>query len=99
MLTVEKPTIDLGVLQYGKPHTFECLITNTLGKDMIINKVQVSCNSCTKATFVKKLEGNKEAPLKITFTPGSVGNQSKWVDVVYDSDQKLRIEFKAVVNG
>lgn len=99
MLISDKPTIDLGTIKFGQIYEFEYEITNTLGKDMIINKVQVSCSSCTKATMPRKIKGKQKAILKVTYTPGAVGNSNKWIDILYDGDQHLRITFKAVVNG
>lgn len=99
MLTAKESTIDLGTLEFGKVYQFTYDITNSLNKDMAINKLQVSCTSCTEAKFVKSVKGNATETLKVTYTPGSVGNQSKWVDIVYDNDQRLRVQFKAVVNG
>lgn len=99
MLIASEQVKDLGVIEFGKVYDFEIEITNTLGKDMIVNKVQVSCASCTKATLPRKIKGNESAKMKVTFTPGITGNTSKWIDVIYDTDQTLRVNFKAVVNG
>lgn len=99
MLTVDKTTIDLGTLKYGKTYTFKYMVTNNSPKNMVINKLQTSCSSCTKATMSKLLKENQTTEMKVTYTPGSVGNQLKWVDIIYDSDQHLRVEFKAIVNG
>lgn len=99
MLTTNEQLKDLGIIEFGKVYNFEFDIINTLGKDMIINKVQVSCTSCTKATLPRKIKGNESAKMKVTFTPGITGNTSKWIDIIYDNDQVLRVNFKAVVNG
>lgn len=99
MLTVDKKELDLGTITFGKVYDFEYEITNTLGKDMVINKIQVSCSSCTTATLPRKIKGGNSAKMKVKFTPGVVGNASKWIDIIYDTDQVLRVNFKAVVNG
>lgn len=99
MLKALEETIDLGTIEYGKVYNFHYEIVNESPKDLVINKIQVSCTSCTQGKFVNKLAAGAKDKLKVTYTPGSVGNQSKWVDVVYDNDQRLRVQFKAVVNG
>src|SRR5688572_29944964 len=99
MLTTNKELIDLGTINFGKVYNFEYEITNTLSKDMVIDKIRTSCSSCTSATLPKKIKGNSTAALKVTFTPGVTGNASKHVDVLYDNDQVLRVSFKAVVNA
>ena len=99
MLTVKQNELDLGTIQFGKVQNFEFEFTNTLPKDMVINKIQVSCTSCTVATMTKKIKGNQSATMKVQYTPGAVGLSNKWIDVVYDGDQVIRVKFKAVVNG
>ena len=99
MLIAKEELKDLGTIQFGQVYNFEFDIENTLEKDMVINKVQVSCNSCTKATITKKIKGKEKATLKVTFTPGAVGSTNKWIDIRYDTDQILRVKFKATVNG
>ena len=91
-------TKDLGTLKFGQVYNFEFDITNTLPKDMVIDKVQVSCSSCTTATMDKKVKGNSTAKLKVTYTPGVVGPTSKSVNIKYDKDQVLTVQFKGVVN-
>lgn len=99
MLTTKTETVDLGVIKFGKVYEFEYEIANTIGKDMLINKVQVSCSSCTSATLPKKIKGNDTAIMKVKYTPGTVGNALKYINILYDNDQVLRVNFKAVVNG
>lgn len=99
MLKVDKKEIDLGTIQFGKVYNFEYEITNTVGKDLKVDKLQVSCQSCTKATMPSKIKGNESAKMKVTYTPGAIGNTLKYVDIMYDNDQVLRVTFKAVVNG
>lgn len=99
MLTANKELIDLGTIQFGKVYNFECEITNTLDKDMVIDKIRTSCSSCTKATLAKKIKGKSSEVLKVTFTPGVTGNTSKYVDILYDNDQVLRVNFKASVDA
>jgi len=99
MLKVNEEVKDLGTIQYGTVHSFEIEVENTTAKDVPINKVQVSCSSCTKATITKLIKGSSKEKLKVTFTPGVVGQTNKWVDLIYDGDQTLRIKFKALVNG
>ena len=99
MLRAKEELKDLGTIQFGQVYNFEFEIENTLDKDMVINKVQVSCNSCTTATITKKIKGKEKATLKVTFTPGVTGISNKWIDIRYDTDQILRVKFKAIVNG
>jgi hypothetical protein len=98
MLTLKQEVVDLGMVKFGSPRTFEVEVTNTLGKDMPVNRLQVSCSSCTKAHLPTKIKGNETVMMKITYTPGIVGETSKYVDVVYDKDQVLRVKFKATVH-
>ena len=98
MLKSTIDVLDLGTLQYGKVYDFEFDIINSSPKDMSIDKIQASCNSCTKATMSKKVKGNETGKMKVTYTPGVTGTTSKWIDVVYDRDQVLRVHFKALVN-
>lgn len=99
MLKVDKEEIDLGTVQFGKVYEFDYEVTNTIEKDSVINKVQTSCSSCTKAAITKKIKGNETTKLHITYTPGAVGSANKKVTVFYDTDQVLVVKFKAIVNG
>jgi len=99
MLTVDKEEIDLGTVQFGKVYEFEYEVTNTQAKDAVVNRVQASCSSCTKANITKRIKGNETVKMKVTYTPGAVGKSSKRIDVVYDNDQILKVSFKAIVNG
>ena len=98
MLKVNQQLIDLGTIKFGKVYTFEYEITNTVGNDIPIDKVRVSCSSCTQATLPKKIKGNETVTMKVTYTPGVIGPTSKAVDVLYDGDQVLKVQFKAEVN-
>lgn len=91
-------TKDLGALKFGQVYNFEFDITNTLEKDMVINKIQVSCSSCTTATMDRKVRGNTTAKLKVIYTPGALGTTSKTVTIRYDKDQLLTVTFKGVVH-
>lgn len=97
MLIVKEEIKDIGNVVFGRPVTFEIEVHNTLEKDMIVNKVQVSCASCTTATMPKKVRGKESVNMKVTYKPGVLGNIAKWVDIVYDNDQLLRVKFKGVV--
>lgn len=99
MLTVDNTEIDLGTIQFGKVYEFEYTLTNTVGKDMVINSLKPSCSSCTKASITKKIKGNDSAKMKVTYTPGAVGKALKSIDILYDGDQYLKVTFKAMVNG
>ena len=98
MLKANVEPFDIGEMKFGKSYDFTFEVTNELDKDMVINKIQVSCNSCTKATMPNKVKGNQTAKVNVKFTPGVTGNVSKWIDIRYDDDQVLRLKFIGVVN-
>ena len=98
MLKAKEVEKDLGIIKFGQIYNFEFDIENTLEKDMVINKLQVSCSSCTTATLPKKLKGLSKSKMKVTYKPGVAGTASKWIDIIYDGDQVLRVKFKAIVN-
>ena len=99
MLRAIEEIKDLGTVKYGQTYNFEMEVENTLEKDMIINKLAVSCSSCTTATMDRKVKGLQKAKVKVTYKPGVVGNSQKWIDIRYDNDQVLRLNFKAMVNA
>jgi hypothetical protein len=99
MLIATEQLKDLGTVNFGQIQNFEFEIENTLEKDMVINKIQVSCTSCTTATMPKKVRGKEKVIMKVTYKPGAVGKTNKWIDIRYDGDQILRVNFKALVNG
>lgn len=98
MLKAKEELKDLGTIKFGQVYNFEFEIENTLEKDMVINKVQVSCSSCTTATMPKKVKGKEKVIMKVTYKPGTTGTTSKWIDIRYDGDQVLRVNFKAAID-
>lgn len=94
MLVADTPNIDLGSIKFGKPLKFTYTIRNTGDKDVKIKKLSVGCGSCTVATIQPDLvKASSQGTVNVTFTPGSIGIQKKWVDVLYDNTS-LRLEFR-----
>lgn len=104
MLTTFQQEISLGELKYGQPKDFTFDIQNESDKPIMVQKVVLSCGSCTKASINKqKIEPNGSAMVNATFTPGSTGIQSKKISVVYHNLEgekgTLDLKFKATVSG
>ncbi len=98
MLETSIHTKELGRLKYGKPTSFTFSVKNTGSNQLEINKLVVGCGSCTKATVPKTtLQPNEEVDVKVVFTPGSTGKQTKYISVRYDDSKVLRLEFTADV--
>lgn len=100
MLTAQESTRNLGKLRYGKANSFTFILKNEGNKDIKIDKVVVGCGSCTKATLNKTdLVPNEEVPLKVVFTPGSTGAQTKHITVRYEETKTLSLTFTAQVHA
>lgn len=98
-LKAKEPTKDLGEIKLGQVYNFEYEIENTLPTDVKIDKVQTSCSSCTSAKIDSSIKGNSTNLLKVTFTPGVLGQTTKRVSIMYDKGSVLVVDFKGVVNG
>lgn len=104
MLTAFKEEINLGNIRFGQPYDFVYEVENDSNEEIRVQKVVLSCGSCTKASINKqKIEPKGSAMVNATFTPGSTGVQSKKISVVYKDSQEqqktLDLKFKATVSG
>jgi len=100
MLSTAKPTIDLGSLKYGKPHSFTYEIKNDSPNPITVDKVIVGCGSCTTASMNRSLfQPGDTATLKATFTPGSTGKQLKTIQIKQKDGSVLKLEFTADVHS
>jgi hypothetical protein len=98
MLTTTEPTRDLGRLKFGKAEKFTIPIKNEGDSAVKIDKLILGCGSCTEASSPKTmLFPDEEVQINVKFTPGSVGNQKKYIQVRYDGNQILKLEFTAEV--
>lgn len=98
MLTTQEPTKDLGVLKYGKSENFNYVLKNESSEPLHIEKVIVGCGSCTTAKVYKtNINPGDTTILQASFTPGSTGKQTKYIQVRYNSDSILKLEFTADV--
>lgn len=97
MLQTNQQKKDLGSLKFGQPYTFFYEITNPTSTPVTVTKLVMGCNSCTKA-FIENniIPPNSSTKINVTFTPGSTGLQSKYIDVLY-SGQSLSLKFTAKV--
>jgi len=96
MLIAETNNIDLGRIQFGKPHTFQIPVTNKGGKTISITKVAVGCTSCTKAHIAgNRMDPGQTKNVNVTFTPGTLGPQKKSIIVYWDTTSILKLEFTA----
>lgn len=96
MLVAQEPTKSLGKVKFGKPTNFSYCLENTGDRTIEINKLIVGCNSCTKA-YTKKtsLKSGESTTIEVTFTPGSLGEQKKWITVRWNETQDLKLSFTA----
>lgn len=98
MLASKEFKKDLGKLKFGKVIGFSFNLKNESQSPIEIVKVTVGCGACTKASCNKtNLKPNEEAEIFATFTPGRLGQQTKHINVHYDTDSVLKLEFMADV--
>jgi len=101
MLKVDEEEKYLGNLKFGEPHNFKYIITNSGNETIVITKIILGCNSCTKASIVKQMLGyGQDTILDVTYTPGSTGLTSKDVILQYTDGiqpEQLKLKFKAQV--
>lgn len=96
MLITNQPKKDLGKIKFGQPHSFTYEVTNTGDAPLEISKIVVGCNSCTKASTSKtKLKPEEASTINVTFTPGSIGSQKKFLVVKWNETQRLELSFIA----
>jgi hypothetical protein len=102
MLKADQHEKFLGNLKFGEPHNFKYIITNSGDKTVVITKIVLGCNSCTKASIVKQVLGhNQDTELDVIYTPGSTGITSKDIIVQYNNGDKaehLNLKFKAQID-
>lgn len=96
MLTATPTSIDLGRIPFGKANTFHFTVTNNGKVPIQITKLWVGCSSCTKASARKAMLADGECTtIDVIFTPGSVGKQNKNVQVQWNGNQVIKLEFTA----
>lgn len=82
MLVAKDNPKSLGKVKFGKPHSFTFCLENTSSQTITIDKIVVGCNSCTKASLKQKVVPPYQSVLMdVIFTPGSLGNQKKFITV------------------
>lgn len=96
MLVATPSTIDLGNILFGKANNFSFTVTNTGKVPIQITKLWVGCSSCTKATCRKAMLADGQCTtIDVVFTPGSIGQQKKNVQVQWNENQTIKLEFTA----
>jgi hypothetical protein len=96
MLVANEPIKNLGKVKFGKPHAFTFCVQN-IGNGIIeITKIQVGCGSCTTA-HVKNthLRSGESTDINVVFTPGSTGEQKKFITVKWNNINDLKLSFTA----
>lgn len=97
MLTTTQSPLNLGQVQFGKPIDFSFEVRNTGNRPLQITKLWVGCASCTTARVSKAMLAENEcAQVNVTFTPGSIGTQNKTVQIQWDGNKVLKLEFTAI---
>lgn len=98
MLVPTEQTIDLGNLRFGKPHSFIYTVKNNSSTVIKINRMIVGCQSCTKAsTSQSTIKPGEIGIINVTYTPGKTGKSKKDIQIVYNTTEILRLDFKAYV--
>lgn len=96
MLSSKNLHKDLGKLRKGIPFKFKYYLENEGNSDVRINKITVGCGSCTKASTSKiELKPGEVSTIDVTFTPGSIGPQLKYIYVKWNEDKQLKLDFTA----
>lgn len=97
MLTTTQSPLNLGNVKFGKPVKFSFDVKNSGHQPIQITKLWVGCSACTTATTKKVMLADGECTtINVVFTPGSIGNQNKNVQVQWNGNQVLKLEFTAV---
>lgn len=102
MLTSNTYDENLGELEFGKPHEFKYVLTNSSEKTVEIKQVALGCHSCTKVSYNKKsLLPGEIMELDVIYTPGSLGISIKSISVIYEQDNivnpHLVLKFRAKI--
>lgn len=96
MLTTTQSPINLGDIKFGKTVKFSFDVKNCGQQPIEITKLWVGCSSCTKATTRKvRLADGECSTVDVEFTPGSLGPQNKSVQIQWNGNQVLKLEFTA----
>lgn len=96
MLTASPTSINLGSIPFGKPKEFSFTVKNEGKVPVQITKLWVGCSSCTKATAKKAMLADGECTtIDVIFTPGTVGTQNKNVQVQWNGNKVIKLEFTA----
>lgn len=96
MLSISPTFLDLGRIPFGKPTHFQFDVKNTGKVPLQITKLWVGCSSCTTASCRKaKLADGECTTIDVTFTPGTKGPQKKNVQVQWNGNQVIKLEFVA----
>ena len=96
MLVASPSSIDLGRIPFGKPYSFYFTVQNTSSQPVEITKLFVGCSSCTKAQTTKaKLADGDCTKIDVVFTPGTIGPQRKNVQVQWNGNKVIKLEFTA----
>ena len=99
MLVAKNQEINLGTLRLGVAHHFQYELENKSAKDIYVDKIILGCHACTSASIrSNKIAPNETGTIEVTFTPGSTGNNSKSISIVYGGTNVLKLKFKALVN-
>ncbi len=100
MLVAKEQMRDLGRIKFGTINKFSFILLNRGNKDVVIKKAIVSCSSCTQAVIKNRVvRPMSDSAINVTFTPGTIGKQKKHIDIIYDNDQNLRLDFIAESHG
>jgi len=99
MLNANQLEINLGTLKFGIPHEFRFELINTGVSAIVINGISLGCHSCTKASMDRSIiEPGGRDYLNVIFTPGSKGVNIKGITIVYNTNQELKLKFRANVD-
>ncbi len=84
MLQAANNDVNLGEVKMEKEYKFKYIVTNISQKAVQINKLTLSCGSCTKASTDKTLLApNQSTVVSIVFTPNSTGINKKRISIDY----------------
>ena len=88
--------IDLGTIQINKKHSFPALVRNDTDSVITINKLKVSCSSCTEAKIRKnQLQPKEDVLIDVTFKPTTLGVHDKFIAIYY-TENNIEMEYKFV---
>lgn len=102
MLTTQ-PTVELGKLKLGIPHSFTYTLKNDYKEPVTITALVKGCGSCTEASVNKQIIGvGDSTDINVIFTPGSTGLNNKIINVQYtighdNAKNHITLNFKSIV--